>query len=184
MVHAYKNNGYNIVLDVNSGSVHVVDDVVYDLIPVVEEILCGKFGTAAAPENVSEWEQLQLQEELAEQILKNSNLTGSEDIQEAIEEILELRAAGLLYTDDIFKVNSSAIFPSSSCSSKLIKFFFKISFAVSIRFEDSTTSHFFAYSFASVVYLESVIKNLSFSKFKNITLSHENLHSKYIAFSF
>ena len=103
MVHTYKNNGYNIVLDVNSGSVHVVDDVVYDLIPVVEEILCGKFGTAAAPENVSEWEQLQLQEELAEQILKNSKLTGSEDIQEAIEEILELRAAGLLYTDDIYE---------------------------------------------------------------------------------
>ena len=32
MVHQYKNNGYNIVLDVNSGSVHVVDDMVYDII--------------------------------------------------------------------------------------------------------------------------------------------------------
>ena len=30
VIHQYKNNGYNIVLDVNSGSVHVVDDVVYD----------------------------------------------------------------------------------------------------------------------------------------------------------
>ena len=39
VVHQYKNNGYNIVLDVNSGSVHVVDDVVYDLIRVVEELL-------------------------------------------------------------------------------------------------------------------------------------------------
>ena len=28
MVHQYKNNGYNICLDVNSGSVHVVDDMV------------------------------------------------------------------------------------------------------------------------------------------------------------
>ena len=27
MIHRYKNNGYNIVLDVNSGSVHVVDKV-------------------------------------------------------------------------------------------------------------------------------------------------------------
>ncbi len=26
MVHQYKNNGYNMVLDVASGSVHVVDD--------------------------------------------------------------------------------------------------------------------------------------------------------------
>ena len=32
MIHQYKNNGYNIVLDVNSGSVHVVDDMVYDII--------------------------------------------------------------------------------------------------------------------------------------------------------
>ena len=39
MIHQYKNNGYNIVLDVNSGSVHVVDDVVYDLIPIVEAAL-------------------------------------------------------------------------------------------------------------------------------------------------
>ena len=39
MIHQYKNNGYNIVLDVNSGSVHVVDDLVYDAIPLVEEVL-------------------------------------------------------------------------------------------------------------------------------------------------
>lgn len=32
MIHQYKNNGYSIVLDVNSGSVHVVDDIVYDSI--------------------------------------------------------------------------------------------------------------------------------------------------------
>ena len=32
MIHQYKNNGYNIILDVNSGAVHVVDDIVYDVI--------------------------------------------------------------------------------------------------------------------------------------------------------
>ena len=32
MVHQYKNNGYDIVLDVNSGAIHVVDDVTYDVI--------------------------------------------------------------------------------------------------------------------------------------------------------
>ena len=36
MVHQYKNNGYNIVLDVNSGMVHVVDDLAYDVIEVYE----------------------------------------------------------------------------------------------------------------------------------------------------
>ena len=51
MIHAYRNNGYNIVLDVNSGSVHVVDDVVFDLVKVVEEKLKGRFGTAEAPED-------------------------------------------------------------------------------------------------------------------------------------
>ena len=37
MIHRYKNNGYNIVLDVNSGSVHVVDDIVYDIVGCLEE---------------------------------------------------------------------------------------------------------------------------------------------------
>lgn len=32
MVHQYKLNGYNIVLDTCSGSVHSVDDVAYDII--------------------------------------------------------------------------------------------------------------------------------------------------------
>ena len=32
MIHQYKLNGYNIVLDVCSGSVHAVDEVAYDLI--------------------------------------------------------------------------------------------------------------------------------------------------------
>ncbi len=46
MVHAYKNNGYDIVLDVNSGSVHVVDDIVFDLIHPVEEQLIKRFKSA------------------------------------------------------------------------------------------------------------------------------------------
>ena len=32
MVHQYKLNGYDIVLDTASGSVHLVDDVAYDII--------------------------------------------------------------------------------------------------------------------------------------------------------
>ena len=37
MIHQYKSHGYNIVMDVNSSAVHVVDDVVYDMIPVYEK---------------------------------------------------------------------------------------------------------------------------------------------------
>ena len=37
MIHQYQNNGYNIVLDVNSGAVHVVDQAAYDVIRELEQ---------------------------------------------------------------------------------------------------------------------------------------------------
>ena len=37
MIHQYQSNGYNIVLDVNSGAVHVVDSITYDVIALFEE---------------------------------------------------------------------------------------------------------------------------------------------------
>ena len=36
MIHQYKLNGYNIVIDVFSGSVHSVDDLAYDIISLYE----------------------------------------------------------------------------------------------------------------------------------------------------
>ena len=36
MIHQYKLNGYNIVLDVFSGAVHIVDDIAYDIIALFE----------------------------------------------------------------------------------------------------------------------------------------------------
>ena len=36
MIHQYRLGGYNIVLDVCSGSVHAVDDVAYDIIGLFE----------------------------------------------------------------------------------------------------------------------------------------------------
>lgn len=36
MIHAYKMNGYNIILDQNSGCVHSVDEVAYDIITMYE----------------------------------------------------------------------------------------------------------------------------------------------------
>ena len=41
MVHIYKNNGYNIVMDVNSGAVHVVDELVYDIVSLINRIITG-----------------------------------------------------------------------------------------------------------------------------------------------
>ncbi|MBQ8077876.1 MAG: thioether cross-link-forming SCIFF peptide maturase, partial [Eubacterium sp.] len=36
MIHAYKMNGYNIIIDQNSGCVHSVDEVAYDIITMYE----------------------------------------------------------------------------------------------------------------------------------------------------
>ena len=36
MIHKFKLSGYNVLLDVNSGGVHIVDDLTYDLLDSVE----------------------------------------------------------------------------------------------------------------------------------------------------
>ena len=41
MVHQYKMNGNNIVLDSESGSIHTVDDVAYDVIELYENTAPG-----------------------------------------------------------------------------------------------------------------------------------------------
>lgn len=79
MVHQYKNNGYNIVLDVESGSVHVVDNLIYDMIPLYKE------NTLEA-----------ITEKLSDTYAKS-------DIEEAYEEIAELEKEEVLFTEDIYK---------------------------------------------------------------------------------
>lgn len=38
MIHQFKNNGYNIVIDINSGAIHVVDEVTYDFLALWQEL--------------------------------------------------------------------------------------------------------------------------------------------------
>ena len=80
MIHRYKNNGYNIVLDVNSGSVRVVDELVYDIIGLLDQ---GK-------------QENEIQEEL-------KNTYKEDDIRTACKEIQELKDAGMLFTEDIYR---------------------------------------------------------------------------------
>ena len=47
VIHQYRNNGYNIVMDVISGAVHVVDDLCYDVIESLNEP--GKDYTKSFP---------------------------------------------------------------------------------------------------------------------------------------
>lgn len=78
MIHQYKSNGYNIVMDVNSGSVHVVDDVVYDMIPLFE-------GTEK------------------QEIFAQLEQYPAEELEAAYAEIIRLKEAGMLYTEDIYQ---------------------------------------------------------------------------------
>ena len=79
LIHQYINNGYHIVLDVNSGSVHVVDPVVYDAIAAVSE----QVPEMDKPEKLSE--------EVTANVHKKLDETyGSEMVCEALEDIQEL----------------------------------------------------------------------------------------------
>ena len=65
MVHQYKLNGYNIVIDVYSGAVHVVDDVAYDIIRLFcektrDEIVAYIMKTYGHLEDVTEAEVIDL----------------------------------------------------------------------------------------------------------------------------
>lgn len=79
MIHQYKSNGYNIVLDVNSGAVHVVDDITYDVIALFEELDADSITR-------------QLGEKYAEA-----------EIKEVIEEVEQLKKDGQLFTEDIYQ---------------------------------------------------------------------------------
>lgn len=89
MIHQYKLNGYNIVIDVYSGSVHSVDDLAYDVIslyentpkPQIIKILLNKF--------------------------KNDKSVTYKEIEDLINDIEELKKNNQLFTQDTFsnKVN-------------------------------------------------------------------------------
>ena len=85
MIHQYKLGGYNIVLDVCSGSVHVVDDIAYDLIAAYEDPSAVEKIAAAYPD------------------------VPVEEIQECYDQITELKEAGQLFAPDTFEPMAGAL---------------------------------------------------------------------------
>lgn len=79
MIHQYKNNGYNIVLDVNSGAIHVVDDVTYEVIALYE--------TSSKDEIID----------------KLQGQYTAEEIEEVYNEVSQLKEAGELFTTDDYE---------------------------------------------------------------------------------
>ncbi len=91
MVHLYKNNGYNMVLDVNSGSIHVVDDVVYDVLELLNE---------AEDRRKEEG----FRQEITDKMLaKYGEDITAEDMKDVFEDLDELEENGTLFTVDVYK---------------------------------------------------------------------------------
>ena len=82
MIHQYKLNGYNIVLDICSGSVHVVDEVAYDIISVFEE----KGKDAVITDISGKYADIPLS-----------------DIEECYDQICELKESGKLFAPETFE---------------------------------------------------------------------------------
>ncbi|MBO4395370.1 MAG: thioether cross-link-forming SCIFF peptide maturase [Eubacterium sp.] len=102
MIHQYKNNGYNIVLDVNSSSVHVVDDVVYDVLAELDENDNNRFRD----------EELERIFEIVSKRYPSENLT-MDDMREIFDDLRELAENGTLFTEEDYLVSGEC---DSSCS--------------------------------------------------------------------
>ena len=83
MIHQYKFGGQNIVLDVCSGGVHVVDDLAYDLISM--------FESHTKEETVNK-----LTEKYSEEVTRD-------EVMECWEQVGQLKKAGMLFSEDSFE---------------------------------------------------------------------------------
>ncbi len=92
MIHQFINNDYSIILDVNSGSVHVADPVLYDAVAV----LAGIVEDMEEPRLLFAEECRRVEEELGLRYTK-------EEIAEALEEIQELINREQLFVKDIYR---------------------------------------------------------------------------------
>ena len=84
MIHQYRLGGYNSVLDVCSGAVHVVDDAAYDVIAL--------FETQGREEIVAR---------LLEKYRNDPEVTEAE-LNECYDQVVRLRDEGRLFTPDTF----------------------------------------------------------------------------------
>ena len=85
MIHKFSMNGYNIVLDVNGGAVHVLDDVAYRVLDFYKE---------------------KSKEEIVEALKDEYS---AEQVLEACDEIANLEEEGLLYTEEVYSTHPSCV---------------------------------------------------------------------------
>ena len=85
MIHQYKLGGYNIVLDVCSGSVHVVDEVAYDIIALFET-----------------QDRETILKAMAEKYASRDDIS-KQDLEECYEQVVSLKESGKLFAPDTFE---------------------------------------------------------------------------------
>ena len=92
MIHQYKNNGYYIILDVNSGSVHSADALLYDAVEILSEIV----PDMETPAPLTKEQKQAVCTALAGRY-------EAAEIKEVLEEIQALIDAEELFTADVYK---------------------------------------------------------------------------------
>ena len=83
MIHQYKQNGFNIVLDVNSGGVHIVDDVTYDVLSCLRPPLLDEMPQVVADTLASRYSE--------------------QELKDAYDEILALYKEDVLFSSDDYE---------------------------------------------------------------------------------
>lgn len=99
MIHQYKNSGLNIVMDIESGSVHVVDDIVYDIVHALDAMDSVSDFRKVSDGEVKASDFSELEGYLKFMLSKYND----EDIEEAYNEVKELIEEERLFTEDIYK---------------------------------------------------------------------------------
>lgn len=104
MIHQYKNNGYNIVLDVNSGMVHMVDDLAYDIIAMYEshskeDIIAAMIEKYSKPE----YKKLILTEDLPNEDTTDDIEILMQQINEVLDDVAQMKKDGSLFSEDIYE---------------------------------------------------------------------------------
>ena len=97
-IHQYENNGYKILMDIPSGSVHVVDEAVYEAIRLFNEA-----GGDALSTGSNAGAEDSFKERLEAVKAGLAGRYGREETDEVIGELLELKAAGTLFTEDAYQ---------------------------------------------------------------------------------
>ena len=92
MIHQYRNNGYNIVMDVYSGSVHVVDDVCYDVI--------AKLNGSETEPTAGTLKETGVKDQLLQSL---GNKYEASDIEDALSDVIELTEGGQLFVKGTYE---------------------------------------------------------------------------------